>query len=211
MSTNIHLAKPYFRNQSSFPGSFLQKNGSLPIYHFSLTGVPDANTNPQGSGKIIMNYFENVSNLDELRKTYHRLAFENHPDRGGQTVVMQEINNQYEKLSFSLISSNTDFSEGRKEWEAQVSEELREKLQSIINLPNITLEIIGSWIWVTGNTFSVRDILRSHDFIFSHSKTAWYWHKGEYFKKTGVLLSLEKIRELYGNEKVESELQEQLN
>lgn len=158
-----------------------------------------------------MNYFENVSNLDELRKTYHRLAFEHHPDRGGSTVAMQEINNQYEKLSFSLISSNTNFSEGRKEWEAQVSEELREKLQSIINLPNITLEIIGSWIWVTGSTFSVRDILKSHDFIFSHSKTAWYWHKGEYFKKTGVLLSLEKIRELYGNEKVESELQEQLN
>lgn len=173
--------------------------------------MPDANTNPQGSGKIIMNYFENVTSLDELRKAYHRLAFQYHPDKGGDTVVMQEINNQYEKLSFSLISSNPDFSEGRKEWEAQVSEELREKLQGIINLPNVTLEIIGSWIWVTGNTFSVRDILKSQDFIFSHSKTAWYWHKGEYFKKSGVLLSLEQIRELWGQQKVESEPQEQLN
>lgn len=159
----------------------------------------------------MINYFENVENLQDLRKEYHRLAFINHPDRGGETVIMQLINNQYDKLSMKLISSNDEFSEGRKEWEMEVSEEIRRKLDRIIFLPEVSIELIGSWIWVTGNTFAVRDTLKEQGFIFSHSKSAWYYHKGDYFKKSGVLLSMDEMRNLWGHEKIASETCEQIN
>ena len=71
-----------------------------------------------------MNFFENVKTLDELRKEYRRLAMIYHPDKGGDTALMQVLNNQYERLSKRLINSNTDFSEARKEYEQQVSEEM---------------------------------------------------------------------------------------
>ncbi len=152
-----------------------------------------------------MIYFKNIENLDDLRKEYHRLAFIHHPDKGGTTISMQNINDQYDRMSRKLISGNESFSEGRKEWEQQVSEELRERLNRIIRLPNIIIELIGSWIWITGNTFSVRDTLKAEGYTFSHPKAAWYWHKGDYFKKSGVLLSMEQMRALWGHEKIESE------
>ena len=40
---------------------------------------------------------------------------------------------------------------------------------------------------------------------FSHPKTAWYWHKGEYFKKSGKLMSMDDMRDVWGSEKVESQ------
>ncbi|HAQ19586.1 MAG TPA: hypothetical protein DCR40_10200 [Prolixibacteraceae bacterium] len=158
-----------------------------------------------------MKFFEGVKTLDELRKEYRRLAFLYHPDKGGDTAIMQVINDLYDRLSRKLINSNTDFSEARKEYEQQVSEEMRERLDRIICLPDITIELIGSWIWITGNTFAVRETLKGEGYRFSHPKTAWYWHKGEYFKKSGKIMSMEDMRDAWGCEQVESKFANQEN
>jgi len=113
-----------------------------------------------------MKFFENVRTLDELRKEYRRLAMIYHPDKGGDTVMMQMLNDQYERLSRKLINGNADFSEARKEYEQQVSEEMRQRLDRIICLPGIVIELIGSWIWITGNTFSLRETLKGKDTNF---------------------------------------------
>ncbi len=158
-----------------------------------------------------MKFFEHVKTLDELRKEYRRLAFIYHPDKGGDTHLMQVLNDQYERLSEKLIKGNPEFTEGRKEYEMQVSEEIRDMLDRILFLKGIDIEMIGSWIWITGNTFAVRTTLKSQGFMFSHQKSAWYWHKGEYHKKNGKLKSLEEIRDFWGSEKVESRYANQNN
>lgn len=150
-----------------------------------------------------MKFFENVKTLDELRKEYRRLAMIYHPDKGGDTVLMQMVNEQYERLSKKLISGNADFTEARKEYEQQVSEEMRVRLDRIIFIPGIEIELIGSWIWITGNTFAVRETLKGEGYRFSHTKTAWYWHKGEYRKKSGKLMSMDDMREAWGAQKVD--------
>ena len=43
-----------------------------------------------------MAYFKNINSLAELKKEYRRLALENHPDRGGNNEVMQQINSEFE-------------------------------------------------------------------------------------------------------------------
>ena len=153
---------------------------------------------------MTMKFFEHVKTLDELRKEYRRLAMMYHPDKGGDTHLMQVLNDQYERLSKKLINCNADFSEGRKEYEQQVSEEIRDRLDRIIFIQGIDIEIIGSWIWITGNTFAVRETLKGEGFMFSHVKAAWYWHKGEYRKKSGKIMSMDAMRDAWGSEKIES-------
>lgn len=152
-----------------------------------------------------MKFFENVTTLTELRKEYRRLAFIYHPDKGGDTHLMQVLNDQYERLSRQLISGDDNFSEARKEYEQQVSEEIREMLDRIMFLKGVDIEVIGGWIWITGNTFAVRTTLKSLGFMFSHPKTAWYWHKGEYRKKNGKLQSMEDMRAFWGSQKIETQ------
>jgi len=78
-----------------------------------------------------MIYFKGIETLDDLRKEYHRLAFLHHPDKGGVTAVMQNINDQYDRLSKKLINGNETFSEGRKEYEQQVSEERKHSVNTV--------------------------------------------------------------------------------
>ena len=151
-----------------------------------------------------MNYFEGIKTLDELRKQYRNLAFLHHPDRGGETKVMQDINNQYEMLSKNLIDNNEYFTDERKEKEHHISEELRQKIEKIIYLPNIIIELIGSWIWLTGNTYAVKSILKEEGFMFSATKLAWYWHAGEYIKTSGNILSMEELRDYWGSQNIQT-------
>jgi hypothetical protein len=152
-----------------------------------------------------MKWFKDIQTLDQLRTMYRKLAFLHHPDRGGSTADMQEINNEYEILSKRLIHSNTQFSEGRKSWEEFVSSEIRDKLNEIIFLEEIIIEIIGSWIWVTGNTRAVKDQLKLHGFKFSPNKLAWYWQTGDYRKLTKKQFSLDDLRIIYGSDEVETQ------
>ena len=161
----------------------------------------------------MLKFFESVTTLTELRKEYRRLAFIYHPDKGGDTVLMQILNDQYERLSEKFIKENVDFSEGRKEYEMQVSEEIRDMLDRIMFLKGVDIEVIGGWIWITGNTFDIRTTLKSLGFMFSHPKTAWYWHKGEYRKKNGKIQSMDEMRDFWVSQKVETqpETSNQLN
>ena len=43
-------------------------------------------------------FFESCKTLDELKKEFRRLAMLNHPDKGGSTATMQEINAEYDRL-----------------------------------------------------------------------------------------------------------------
>lgn len=45
-----------------------------------------------------MKHFNNVTSLEDLKKQYRKLALANHPDKGGRTEVMQEINIEFDVL-----------------------------------------------------------------------------------------------------------------
>ena len=156
-----------------------------------------------------MKYFNNVKDLTELRKLYYQLALKFHPDRGGNEETMKLINNEYEKYSQRLINGNADFSDSRKVYETQVSEELQNKINEILDLENLIIEIIGGWIWVTGNTFPVKSELRKLEFKFSRNKTAWYWHATNYRKRSKKEFSMDGIRELWGSQEVENDAEKQ--
>jgi hypothetical protein len=150
-------------------------------------------------------FFKNVSNLEELRKEYRRLAFLHHPDKGGNTQTMQQINAEYDYLSKNLIFCNETFTDERKDYETFVSESMKEKINDLINIAGITLEIIGSWLWVTGLTYPVREKLKSAGFSFSHNKVAWFFHVGEYRKRSRNRYELDDIRNMFGSQVIENE------
>lgn len=53
-----------------------------------------------------MDYFKNVQSLSELKAQYRQLVLSNHPDKGGDTKVMQLINDAFEKL-FKVFQNGT--------------------------------------------------------------------------------------------------------
>ncbi|HMR84767.1 MAG TPA: hypothetical protein PKE30_16595 [Niabella sp.] len=147
-----------------------------------------------------MKYFNECSTIDEVKKLYKKLALENHPDRGGDTAAMQAINSEYAFVCAKL-AKGAGLSDDEADAEIKLSEEYRQVIEKIINLPGIVIEIVGNWIWVTGDTKPIKDTLKEAGFYFACKKVAWYY-RNEAFKTRGNGAPLEKIRAKYGSETI---------
>ncbi|HVM86687.1 MAG TPA: J domain-containing protein [Puia sp.] len=147
-----------------------------------------------------MIYFNGCSTLDEIKSLYKKLAKENHPDLGGNTSTMQAINKEY-AFACAHIGKSSGLSDDELDSEIKLSEQYRQAIEKIIHLQEITIELVGHWIWVTGNTYAVRKELKEAHFFFAPKKLAWYF-RSEEFKTRGGRKTLDEIRHKYGSEKV---------
>jgi hypothetical protein len=150
-----------------------------------------------------MKWFNDCGTLDEVKATYKKLAKQYHPDLGGDTVTMQEINKEYAFASAKAIKG-ANLSEEETEHEILSSEAYRKAIEAIIHLDGITIELVGWWIWVTGLTRPVKDTLKQAGFFFASKKLAWYFRTAEYKVNKGGKKSLDEIRAKYGSEVLNS-------
>ncbi len=95
-------------------------------------------------------YFINCKSLDEVKKLYKNLALQHHPDRpGGNTEVMQRINAEYKSIIDNPVFKFTEQSTQDKEDYFKFPDIINQ----IIHF-DITIEICGSWIWLSGNIWN---------------------------------------------------------
>ncbi len=73
-----------------------------------------------------------------------------------------------------------------------------------LHTTDVKLEVIGSWIWASGNTRPHKDFFKSLGFKFSGKKAAWFWHAGTFRKKSKRDWSLPEIRHTFGVEELQT-------
>lgn len=152
-----------------------------------------------------MRFFNDCKTIEEVKAQYKKLAKEHHPDCGGDTATMQAVNTEYAFACAKILKGENRTTEEVNE-EMRLSEEYRKVIEQIINLAGITIEVVGNWIWVTGNTFPVRKELKAAGLFFASKKIAWYYRAEEY-KTKGGKKTLDEIREKYGSEKIRAQSQ----
>ena len=143
------------------------------------------------------------STLEELKSMYRKLAFQHHPDCGGDTETMQAINAEYDALFSALkdvhknAQGETYYTQSERHENPETPNEFRDLIEKLIHIPGITVELCGSWLWVTGNTRPVADQLKAAGFRFSGGKQAWYYHRGPYRKHGKSEKTMDEIRAMY--------------
>lgn len=116
-----------------------------------------------------MKWFQNIKNIEELRKEYRVLLKKYHPDNdGGSVEATQEINAEYDVLFARLNHENNT---GGKEYTHEENEQFKAILGKISRY-NIRVEIIGSWIWCF-DCYGYKDQLKSIGFTWAPKKKAW--------------------------------------
>ena len=125
---------------------------------------------------------------------------------GGSEEEMKIINVEYEKALKDL--ENADTTENAWKYDATKDELFRDALNKVINLEDIKIEIIGCWIWITGNTYACKDLLKAAGFKWCNNKKAIvmiisFIILERYYKKSKRKLSMDELRNLYGSEEIE--------
>ncbi|HTA81305.1 MAG TPA: J domain-containing protein [Bacteroidia bacterium] len=150
-----------------------------------------------------MNYFKDCNTIDEVEALYRALAKQHHPDRGGNVAIMQAINNEY-PFACANIAKGENLDAQETESKILKAEQYRQPLEKIITLEGIVIELVGSWIWVTGNTYPHRTMLKEAGFMFASKKVAWYFRTDEYKTHSRHQLSLDEIKGKYGSKGISS-------
>lgn len=79
--------------------------------------------------------------------------------------------------------------------------QILEQLRSL-NLQNCRLEKIGSWLWISGATYSIKEQLKSLGFLFSSSKKAWFYNGSSLKSRMSFYKTIEELKNKWGVENV---------
>lgn len=150
----------------------------------------------------IFNYFTPTpKTLEELKKQYRKLVFMHHPDKGGNAEKMKAVNNEYDKL-FKILKDVHQTKDGEtytaKQTSAETADLFKDLINELMKMDDIEIEIIGCFVWVTGNTRAYKDKLKELKFQWHSKKTAWFLKPENYRCKSRRNYEFDEIREMYG-------------
>lgn len=145
------------------------------------------------------NYKEEIKQaktIEELKAIYKNWAMKLHPDLSRQdtTKDMQELNSAYEQ-QFNLLQKTATA--------AGAADEKAEKFITIIDkllkMQEIEIDLIGSWLWISGKTYPIKEQLKKLGFNWSKKRKKWYYagkHSGMRFY--GKSKTYEQLKSEYG-------------
>jgi hypothetical protein len=85
-----------------------------------------------------------------------------------------------------------------------------EIISEIIHL-DITIEICGNWIWLSGNTRPYSKQLKEIGFFYSPRKQMWYWRPSGWESNNHKPWDIETIRKTFGSDVIDVQLKLELD
>lgn len=162
-----------------------------------------------------MKWFAGCKDINELKALYKKLVMKHHPDLGGDTRTMQDINAEYDKAFEALKRrQNADAAVPGSTVKAttETPERFRSIIETLIHLEGLDIELCGSWLWIGGNTYPHREALKAAGCKWSKGKGRWYWHFAEDgCKWSRGRYTMNEIRSTFGSVKVETIDQKRLS
>ncbi len=147
----------------------------------------------------IINEFREVTGINEAKKVYKTLAKKLHPDVGGSEEDFKLLNAIYNDFIENKIYFSNDF---------KIDLDLEKIISQILHFENITIELVGSWIWLSGDTKEIKDKLKELGFKWASKKKMWYY--GEMKGKSHGEKSLDEIKDKYGSKTFKKKENEKL-
>lgn len=140
-----------------------------------------------------MKYFVNIKSLEELKNTYRKLIFQLHPDKGGSTAEFQAMKNEYD-----IIFKKLQFASENKQEKTENCNTFTDIMDKLVNFPNLEIDIIGTWIWLGGNTYHIKDDIKALGFMWSSGRKKWFYNGDTKKSNTHCNKSYKDLKNIYG-------------
>lgn len=156
-------------------------------------------------------YFDrDFDSMEALRQYFRKLCLELHPDKHqGEEKVFEQyfkaMMNEYDEFLKSFIPGENRKRKKENQVNFDAESELGKVIASLIRLSGLTIEICGSWLWIGGNTFQYREVLKTKGCKWQPKKKLWYFAGYEFIPKRTKIQDMNTIRVKYGSIMMESE------
>lgn len=137
----------------------------------------------------------------DLKTAYKRLALKYHPDKnplGGE--LMKAVNAAFDFLmaNFDKINQYQSTDENARYNYGQELEEILTKLNA---LAGIIFEVLGNWVWISGETKEHKEALKEMGCKWAMKKKQWFYRPEEHKSKWNrEEHSIDEIRAKYGTD-----------
>ena len=162
-------------------------------------------------------YFKKCRTIEDVKETFRDLAKRLHPDNGGDAEqfkrMMQEYTAAFKRLrNVHRSADNTaEQAEHDENTEYQESpEQFADIISKVIFMDGVEIEIVGHWVWLSGNTYAYKDEIKAAGFFWSSKHKKWYWNGGTHKSKKHSIRTFEQVKNLHGCQKVKSAMQARL-
>ena len=152
-------------------------------------------------------YFNNCFTAEDVKTTFKDLAKKLHPDNGGNAEDFKNMMSEYTeawrryKNIHKTAEGETYEKDTATDEEGKVYSDL---IMACMNFEEVTIEIIGSWIWLSGNTKIYSAEIKDLGFFWSKNKKAWYFNGSEKKSRRRGRYSMEQLRNMWDTEEVKS-------
>lgn len=145
----------------------------------------------------ILNLTGDKISFDEVKNAFKKAAVKYHPDKNPSGAEMMKlVNNAMDVLKEQTFPITNSPSATTSDFGSIINQ----KLNEIIDLDGLIIEVMGSWVWITGETKKHKDKLSKAKFYYAKKKKAWYFHPPQETKNFyRGRKSLEDIRGTYGS------------
>ena len=141
--------------------------------------------------------FVGIDGINEAKNIYKELAKRLHPDVGGSTELFKILNTVYN----DILENGINFAQ-----DSEFDIELEKIISKILHYENIIIEVVGSWIWLQGDTKPIKDTLKEIGFKWASKKKQWYY--GEMKGRSPKQKSMSDIKSKYGCQEVRTKTRE---
>lgn len=154
-----------------------------------------------------MRYFNDCKTAEEVKSRFFKLAKELHPDNGGDAEEFKNMMAEY-KVAFDRLKNVHATKEGQtytktgEQATTETPEEFADIINKVIFFDGVTVEIVGSWVWLTGNTMAYKDEIKAAGFWWSRNKKAWYYNGDTKKTHRRGRYTMEQLRNKWGAETV---------
>lgn len=162
----------------------------------------------------MLKWFNGCKSVKEAKSLYHKLCRQYHPDMSGSdtTAQMQEINAEFAEV-FERLQQKEAYQQHNTAHETdnsntttkQTAEKFMAIIQRLVKCEGLIIEIVGSWIWLSGDTFKYMRCIKGMGFKYSTKHKKYYLADDSNGARKRSRYTFEQICDKNGYQEIEAE------